>query len=209
MDAYKLHKLKRLIDTQVSYGKGKQSVGKRTEAMLKEFRKGINDSIGEISTPYKTANRKYSETIDALDSIQKAAGTSIDMRSQNASKSLGTALRGILSNNKSRVSMMDSITKANDISAKYGLRSNDDIVRQVIFANEIDRMFGASASTSFKGQIEEATKSGLDIAQKAASGGRTAFGTAIELGSKGIEKARGINEDNAVKSIEELLKQKY
>ncbi|MGD2065735.1 MAG: hypothetical protein PVI43_01015 [Candidatus Bathyarchaeota archaeon] len=201
-DAYKLHKLKRLIDTQVSYGKGKQAIGKSTESVLKDFRRNINETLGELSPAYKAQNTKYSETLDVLNDIQKAVGTSINMKSPNVPKSFGTSLRGLLSNNKSRVNMMDSITKADNVATKYGLKSNDDILRQVIFANEIDRMFGAAAPTSFKGQIEEATMKGLDIAR------RNMLETAIDLTAKGMEKARGINEENAIKAIETLLKEK-
>jgi hypothetical protein len=63
-------------------------------------------------------------------------------------------------------------------------------------------MFGAAAQTSLKGQVGEAAATGVDIAR-----GRVAS-RALELLAEKAENLRGINKDNAVKSMEELLKRK-
>ena len=201
-DAYELHRLKRFIDTQVSYGKSKANpLSKASERVIKTLRKEINDKLGGISDTYKQANTKYGDTIQAIDDIQKAVGTSIDMNSPNAAKAFGTASRKVLSNYGSRVQMIDALDGVETVAKKYGMNVEDDIVNQVIFANEIDRMFGASASTSFKGQIEQAVSKGVDAAR------RNLVDTAVDLAKTGIEKTRGINEDNAIKAIETLLKE--
>jgi len=201
--AYDAHRAKRYIDTQVSYGKTRANpLSKETERIVKKFRSRINDTLGEASGEYKAANTKYKDTLEALEGIQKAVGASVDMQGGNVPKAFGTSLRKILSNYGSRVQMMDSVANAESTAVKYGMKMDDDLIKQLIFSNEIDRMFGSFAPTSFKGQIESATKQGLDMARK------SALETAIDLTSRAGERIRGINEENAIKAIEKMLKEK-
>jgi len=201
--AYDAHRAKRYIDTQVSYGKTRANpLSRETERIVKKFRSKINDSLGEVSGEYRSANTKYKETLEALEGIQKAVGASVDMQGGNVPKAFGTSLRKILSNYGSRVQMMDAIANAEGTASKYGMKMNDDLIRQLVFSNEIDRMFGSFAPTSFKGQIESATKQGLDMARK------SILETAVDLAGKTSERIRGINEKNAIKAIEKMLKEK-
>lgn len=202
-DAYDVHRAKRYIDTQVSYGKTKANpLSKTTENIVKSLRRDLNEALRDKSEVYKLANEKYSDSISALDDIQNAVGTKIDLEGQNVDKALGTASRKLLSNYGSRVNMIDAIDKLETTAKKYGASIDNDLVNQIIFANEVDRMFGAPAATSFKGQIEQAVSRGTDMAR------RGKVDAAIDLAAKGIEKARGINEENAIKSMEEILKRK-
>jgi len=202
-DAYGVHRAKRFIDTQVSYGKTKANpLSKTTENIVKDLRRNLNSSLAEFSPEYKAANTKYSDIINTLDDIQQAVGTKVDFDSPNAAKAFGTSSRKILSNYGSRTQMIDAIDKIDSTAKKYGMKVDDDIVKQVIFANEIDRMFGSPAATSFKGQIEQALEKGVDTAR------RGIVDSALDIAKSGLEKARGINEENAVKSMEELLKRK-
>jgi hypothetical protein len=80
------------------------------------------------------------------------------------------------------------------------MKIEDDIVNQLIFVNELDRMFGAAAQTSLKGEVASAKDIGVDIAR-----GKIAQ-RALDLLSEKAEELRGINKENAVKAMEELLK---
>ena len=82
------------------------------------------------------------------------------------------------------------------------MQIDDDVVNQLIFVNELDRMFGAAADMSLKGQVSQAIETGVDVAR-----GRIA-GRAIELLTEKAENLRGINKENAIKSMEEILKRK-
>ena len=203
-DAYGVHTAKRFIDTQVSYGKKNLAnpLTSQAERALKNLRRNLNQSLGEKFPVYKAANEKYSDTITALDDLQKAAGTQIDFDSPNANKALGTAMRKLTSNYGTRANLIDSLDQANQVSSKYGMKLDDDIVNQLIFVNELDRMFGAAAQTSLKGQQAEALETGVDIAR-----GRLA-GRAFDLLAEKAENLRGINRENAVKTMEEVLKRK-
>ena len=203
-DAFGVHTAKRFIDTQVNYGKKNLAnpLTAQAERALKNLRRNLNESLGERFPVYKAANDKYADTITALDDLQKAAGTQIDFDSPNANKALGTAMRKLTSNYGTRANLIDSLDQANQVASKYGMKLDDDIVNQLIFVNELDRMFGAVADTSLKGQMSQALETGVDIARGGAAR------RAIELLAEKAEGLRGINKENAIKAMEEILKRK-
>ena len=203
-DAYGIHTAKRFIDTQVDFGKKSLAnpLTAQAERTLKTLRRNLNTTLGDQFPDYKAANAKYSDTVTALDDLQKAAGTNIDFDSENANKALGVAMRKLTSNYGTRANLIDALDQANQTSTKYGMKLDDDIVNQLIFVNELDRMFGAAAQTSLKGQVAEAMQTGVDIARGGAAR------RAVELLAEKAEQLRGINKDNAVKAMEELLKRK-
>jgi hypothetical protein len=203
-DAFGLHTAKRFIDTQVDYGKRSLAnpLTAQAERTLKTLRRNLNETLGESFPDYKAANTKYSDTISALDDLQKSAGTQINFDSPNAEKALGVAMRKLTSNYGTRANLIDALDKANQTAAKYGMKIDDDVVNQLIFVNELDRMFGAAAQTSLKGQVAEAMQTGVDIAR-----GNVAS-RAFDLLAQKAENLRGVNKENAVKAMEELLKRK-
>lgn len=203
-DAYGVHTAKRFIDTQVDFGKKSLAnpLTAQAEKTLKTLRRNSNQALADEYPDYRAANAKYSDTITALDDLQEAAGTKIDFESPNANKALGTAMRKLTSNYGTRANLIDSLDQANQVASKYGMVLEDDIVNQLIFVNELDRMFGAAADTSLKGQVGQAQITGLDIAR-----GRLRE-RALDLLAEKAEELRGVNKDNAVKAMEELLKRK-
>jgi len=203
-DAYGVHTAKRFIDTQVNYGKKNLAnpLTSQAERALKNLRRNLNESLGDRFPVYKAANEKYADTITALDDLQKAAGTQIEFDSPNANKALGTAMRKLTSNYGTRANLIDSLDQANQVASKYGMKLDDDILNQLIFVNELDRMFGAAAQTSLKGQVSEAMQTGLDIARG------NAAQRAMELVTEKAQNLRGVNKENAIKAMEEILKRK-
>jgi hypothetical protein len=203
-DAQRVHEAKQFIDTRVSYGKVNPANALTTQAenIVKSLRFNLNQALGDKFPEYKAANTKYSDTKTALDSMQESAGTKINFDSENANKALGTAMRKLTSNYSTRANLIDALDQANSTSTKYGMKLDDDIVNQLIFVNELDRMFGAAAQTSLKGQVAEAMQTGVDIARGGAAR------RAVELLAEKAEELRGINKENAIKAMEDLLKRK-
>jgi hypothetical protein len=111
-------------------------------------------------------------------------------------------MRKLTSNYGTRANLIDSLDQANQVASKYGMKMDDDIVNQLIFVNELDRMFGAAAQTSLKGQVSEAMQTGLDIARG------NAAQRAMELVAEKAQNLRGVNKENAIKAMEEILKRK-
>lgn len=203
-DALGVHDAKRFIDTQVDYGKRNLSnpLTAEAERIVKGLRRNLNQTLGERFPVYKAANEKYSDTITALNELQDAAGTKINFDSENANKALGTAMRKLTSNYSTRANLIDALDLANSTATKYGMKLDDDIVNQLIFVNELDRMFGAAAQTSLKAEVASAKDIGVDIARG------NLRQRALDLLAEKAEDLRGINKENAVKAMEELLKRK-
>ena len=200
-DAYGVHTAKRYIDTQVDYGKRRANpLTKQAERVVKKLRRNLNTALGDEFPQYREANTKFSESLQALDDIQEAVGRKVDFDSDRAGEAFGTALRKVLSNYASRNTIIDAIDRVETTSKKYGLQIKEDLMNQIIFVNEIDRMFGAVAKGSMKGIFEQSLQKGSDFARSSAAE------KAIMLAGKLGEAVRGINEENAIKAIEEILR---
>lgn len=200
-DAFDVHRLKKFIDEQVTYGKSAEGLSGKSERIIKDLRRSLDESLDDSFPEYDAANTQYAETITVLDDFQKSVGGTINLTSPNVDKALGTVSRRLMSNAQSRVGLIDSLDEMQRVATKYGGKFNDDILTQVLFVDELERMFGATAKTSLQGDIQKTA----DRAARAVSQGL--FATAVKVGAKGADVARGINEANAVKSIEKLLKQ--
>jgi len=91
------------------------------------------------------------------------------------------------------------------LSIKHGSKFADDVRDQVSFANQLDALFGTSAKTSLAGESEKVA----ERVAETALGTRTLTGMAAEGGKAAMQAARGVNEENAFKSLEALLKTQY
>lgn len=214
IDGFTTHEMKRIIDDNVTFGKTKTGIGGRTESALKEFRAGLDEALDSTFPEYNQANIQYSDTIGILDEFQTLIGKKTDLTRPTAEKQVGTLLRRVLSNAQSRVRVLDVAQDIEDVATKYidivgplrigeapATAFKDNIIKQVIFADELDRQFGAVARTSFQGQIQQ----GVEQAAKATTSKAGLADAAIGALAKGVEKARGINDKNAFKAIRDLL----
>lgn len=217
-DAFDLHRMKKFIDENVTFGKNAEGLSGKTEQVLKSFRRNIDQVLDTNFPEYDAANTAYAETIGALDAIQGVAGKKMDLTGPNAQKATGTLMRRLMSNAQSRVNLVDAIDQIEGVANKYknslpgpggtlliedaGRKSSkafkDDLLSQVLFADELDAVFKPVARTSFEGLIERGVKR--------ATTSPTAAGVAAEAASAVAKKARGITEEAAFKSIKELLK---
>jgi len=199
-NAYELHRVKKYIDESVTYGKAGEGLSGKTERVLKKLRTNLDNILDRNFPEYDAANTKYADTIKVLDDIQDIAGRKIDLSAESADKAIGQTMRGIMSNNKSRVRLLDSIAEIDDIAAKYGATFDDNLMAQALFADELDRVFGAVARTSFQGQVEQAVK-------QAAGAAMSPSEAAVNVAAKAAQKAQGINKENAIKAMRRLLKE--
>jgi len=201
-DAHELHRMKRYIDEVVTYGKAGEGLKGKTERIFKQLRRELDTTLDEAFPDYNKANTTYADTVGALDVLQDVAGKKMDLFGPNADKATGTLLRRMMSNAQSRVNLVDAVDNLETIAKRYGSEFGDDISTQMLFVDELDSVFGPVARTSLAGETAKGFKQGAE----AVAGQRTALGAAIEAGAAGVEKLRGINEANAFKSINELLR---
>jgi len=187
------HRLKRFIDTQVSFGKkSKEGLSDTVEGLMKGLRRNVDGVLDDAFPAYRKENEIFAETREALDIFQDAAGR-INLDSPNAAKQIGTLSRRLFGNAQSRVKLLDSIEGLDTVAAKHGIDVSDDVVALARFADELDSVFAPAARTSFK----------AEVAKAGAVEGRAAAKRKLIEG--GIEKLTGINEKNALKAIKDVL----
>lgn len=199
-DAYELHRLKKYIDETVTYGKSGEGLKGKTERIMKQLRHDVDTALDDAFPEYNRVNTEYAGTRQALDALQDVAGTKMNLSGSNADKALGTLLRRLMSNAQSRINLVDSVDLLETTAKKYGGAFDDNITAQMMFADELDNVFGPVAKTSLAGEVEKAVKIGADVA----SGNK--LGAAKDVTSAAINKIRGVNQDGAFKSIKDLLK---
>jgi len=197
-DAYDVHRLKRYIDNNVSYGKVKDGLTGDAERLVKGLRHDLDELLDNTFPAYNEANTAYSETIRVIKELESAVGTKIDLSSANANKSLGTLARRLMSNAQSRVNVLDTFEDLQNVAVNQGGRFDDDLINQVAFVDDLEKLFGPSASTSFRGEIGKA-------AMDATVGQRSATETVLNVGKAGINKVRGVTPDSQIESIRSLL----
>lgn len=213
IDAAKLHQLKKFIDEQVTFGKNAEGLAGETERALKALRADINKTLGTQFPKYAEANKTYSGTIDVLDMFQDVAGRKMNLLGENADKATGTLMRRLMSNAQSRITLLDSLNEIESAVGKFGgfgspLRiegkggAKNNLKMLVLYADELDRVFGGAPRTSLQGQFDQS----LGKAARAITSKAGAFEAGIDLLGKGFDKAQGINEDNAFKALEKLLR---
>ena len=213
IDAYHLHQLKKFIDDQVTFGKSAEGLSGQTERVLKKLRGDINNTLGDNFPDYAKANETYSGTIKAIDAFQEVAGRKMNLLGDNADKATGTLMRRLMSNAQSRITLLDSLDGIDQaverfsgyggplkIEGKGGDKNNLKLL--VLYADELDRMLGSAPRTSLQGQFDQA----FNTAAKAATSQGGMVDAGIGVVGKMAGKAFGINEENALKSIKDLLK---
>lgn len=205
-DGYDVHRLKKFIDEQVSFGKKTEGLGGKTERVLKNLRRNLDETLDSRFPEYNEVNSIYSETIQVMDAFQDAAGQKMNLQGPNANKAVGTLMRRLMSNAQSRVRLADAIQELDTVAGKTGT-FNDDLMTQVLFADELDRVFTTQATTSLQGEVRKALGSTVD----AATGQKGVIQSAKDLvDSVGdMRAASKVNEDAAFAAIRDLLKKTH
>jgi len=202
-NAKDIHDLKRYIDKHVTFGKV-EGADRETQQVFKTLRHNLNEKLKNLSDGYKKENITYSDTVEALDNLQTIAGKKLPIIGDHSEKALGQALRGLTSNNKSRIPLLKAVEEIQAVAERYGGVYPDKIRAQLMMVNEIEKRFGSSATTSFRGEI---AKAGEDIARMT-TGQTTLLGGAISLGKQARTLIQGVSDENAIKALRELLQNK-
>lgn len=200
-DAMRFHRLKRQLDKMIDFRK--KSAGGLTDAgkgVLKDLRRSLNDSLRAADQDYARVNDTLSSGLTALDDFQQASGRSIDIFGEGSSKAIGTNMRSLMSNRQTRVNLDNALNQLEDTAKSLGGVFDDNVKDLVMFADGIEDVFGATARTSLKGELESALKQTGQQGVKA-----TAAQKVVEKAAEGAEKLRGINEFNAFEAMSDLL----
>jgi len=200
-DALQAHRAKRFIDEGITLGgKAGEGLRGRSQGIILELRKGIDDALDADFRDYKRVNDAYSKTIGALNNFQDSVGKRVNLTGKNASTAIGQESRKLLSNYNTRVRMMDSLKEIEDLAIDTGLKVSDDILSQTMYADILDRSFGTSAQRSLAGE----TAKGFSGPQLLQAGADPVTGALIG-GAKLIDKLKGKSPEKAFKALESML----
>jgi len=213
-DALDLHELKQFIDETISYGKSVRGLGGKAEGTLRALRAEIKEALDSNFPKYAEANKVYSDTIQVIDEVQRLAGKRTDLTSGSAGGQLGKLMRRFMGNDQSRANVIELVSdldKALKAHSGFGGQKRLPGIGEgqaslkllSLYADELDKVFGSTARTSFTGGIETAIKATGSIPVTKTGAAQAAL--------SGVEKiaktAAGINEEGAFKAIRELLKE--
>lgn len=205
-DALQLHRMKSYIDEVVNYGKATEGLGGKAERILKGLRHNIDATLDSKFPAYNKVNSVLTDTITQLNNIGESMGKKFKIGDSFAGAHAGTTLRRIISNTQSRSDLLRLLQNMQVTAKKYGMKTDEDIVNQVLFSDTLEKMLGSEAPTSFLGQIERGVKGAEEVAGVAADLWQ---GRPVKAGLKAtkamIDYTRGINEQNKIKALRELL----
>lgn len=205
-DALRFHQLKRQIDELISYKKmPQQGLTPTGQAFLKDLRGALNQQLRAIDPDYARVNDVLSRSLDLFDDLQTSAGARVDIFAPDADKLVGQQLRRLFSNTQARVGMESTVAKLDDFAKELGGTFNNNAYDLAIFATHLDKRFGAVAETSLQGTIDSALKRSAQVVAEGPT--QTLFGAVADLTQRGFNRARGVNDFNAFRTMEELLKQ--
>ena len=205
-DALAVHQTKKLIDEVVDYGKKSEGITGQTERLLKNFRHRLDEALDTSFPTYDAVNTTFSETAGQLRNVADSMGRKFNINSDFANASLGTKLRGLMSNNASRGQLMQVIQDAQEIARKYGSNSTDDLIVQANFANTLEKMFGTEAPTSLVGQVSQGVTDATNVAN---IGKDVANSNLISAALKGVklvyDKTRNVGEKQKLDALRKVL----
>lgn len=201
-DAFDVHRLKRFIDNQVTYGKG-QDKGLKGEVLraVKQLRHNLDEALDTQFPEYNKVNTQYAETRGALDMLQEAWGRKVNMFNDSANRQLGIQSRKLLSNYAAGTNQLDAITNAELIVKKYGGKVDDNIMDLVAAESALRGLIPQKLFNTFQGDIEKAAGNVANMA----TGDR--LGAAVDIAKSGIDKIRGIDDAGALSALEKLLQE--
>lgn len=216
-NAYDVHRLKQFIYNKVNYAKSKGGLAGGVEVKLKRLAESLDSTLDNQFPVYDRVNKQYAAARQAVDAIEGIADSKLDLNNPFKDNNYGTLLRRTMSNTVSKDRLMDALQQIQEVANSKGFdlldadnpgkfqgkTFSDNLIAQALFVDELDVMFKPQGRTSFQGQIGQA----IERTGEAATSNSSLIGEGLRALGRGAEKLRGINEENAFKSIIDLLKE--
>lgn len=202
MDGLALHRAKRFIDNQVTYGKNAEGLVGDAERLLKGLRSSIDDVLDTSFPDYNTANTQYRETIEALDEMRRLIGRDFLGSGDIANLRAGEVMNRLLGNASAKP--LSALQNLEAVSTKYGNKYNDSIIKQITFADLLDDVYQTTPTRGFAGGVQKGVEgAATGFLQRMRQGGVISAG--IDTGAEMIQSARGITPEKAQAAIEAYL----
>lgn len=208
-DAFDLHRVKRYIDSNVEYGKRTEGLVGDASRLLKGWRHEIDAILDKQFKEYNRVNTVLSDTINQLDDLHAAFGKKLNVSDPLAGIRAGQVSSRILTNSPNRGEVIRTINNLQKSAKKYGYKSEEDVINQIIFADILEDVFGTQATRSLRGQVAraqqgtvEAVEGAVDVVRGVVRGNVSG---AIFKTKAALDKVRGINQQAKRETLEALL----
>jgi hypothetical protein len=187
-NAYDVHRLKKYIDNNVTYGGGKTGAQGDAERLIKGLRTNLDNYLDNLSPAYDKANTKYARTIGILKEVESLSGKN----GVNA-RTLGLLANRNDSRAVSSARVAEAFDQLDEVSGEMGVRFKDSVSDLHIFANTLDKALPNQRTNSFKGQ-----QLINDLAQPTEAAKR-------KVTDKVAERVLGVTLESRLEAIERLL----
>lgn len=161
MKAKEAHSIKRVIREMVDYDPAKPGATKPTKEItdaIKVLSTDLGDSVSKVSGRYKTANKHFSESIDALKEADRVLGRKLMIGDELAEKKFAGLAKRIGTNLTAKEDVQAFLNIVDESLAKRGIRPKDDINRQVAILSDLEKIFkveSAQAPFGFQSRIAQ------------------------------------------------------
>lgn len=197
--ADQVHDLKRAIANQI-YSKPTDKMSPEGLKMLEDLRAGLNERLRETFDGYREINKVLEDTISAMDEISTSLGRKYNPDSPNADEYIGNELRKLASRYGKRTELIDTLNKVQEVSQKYGMQSDADIFRQASMVNQMEELFGSTATRDFRSETGKGTRDALESITRGNQGD-----AARHLLGPMLDALEGVEEEKAIKVLMDML----
>lgn len=205
MDGLALHRAKRFIDNQVTYGKNAEGLVGDAERLLKGLRSSIDDVLDTTFPDYNIANTQYRETIDALDEMRRLIGRDFIGSGDIANLRAGEVMNRLLGQASARP--LSAIQNLENTALKYGVKYDDSILKQVRFADLLDDIYETVPKGSLQGRVAGGVAQGVDqgvgFMNRMRQGGL--ISATLDTAGDLAKSAAGVTPEARQKAVEEFL----
>lgn len=205
MDGLALHRAKRFIDNQVTYGKNAEGLVGDAERLLKGLRANIDDVLDTTFPDYNVANTQYKETIEALDEMRRLIGKDFIGSGDIANLRAGEVMNRLLGQASSKP--MSALQNLENVSRKYGNTYGDNILKQIRFADLLDDIYETVPKGSQQGRVAGGVAQGIDQGTGFLNRMRQSglISATLDEGGDLLKSAANITPEARQKAVEEFL----
>lgn len=200
-DGLEVHKLKKFIDEQVTYGKVGEGLSGQTERVLKGLRRNLDGILDAKFENYNTANSAYSAARNLLDDTKSVLGKNFNPSS--GAVRAGSVARRILGNSANRGDIIEYLGNLDKFFKETGGKGTDDIISQTVFADILEDIYGTQATTGLQGQVQRGVEKAAGVGKELVEGKPLA---AVTKGLMHVyEETRGISDEAKIKALKALI----
>jgi len=203
-DGLALHRTKKALDELINHEKTSEGVLGTAEGMVKQLRKQVDAVLDTTFDSYNNVNTGFSSTKKALEAADDIMGTKFSLdEGVTADIKAGSVMRRILGNNAGRGDILKTVSFIEDTAKKFNIPVEKSAVRQMIFADTLEDIFGTQATTGLQGQVERGVASA--IVKKGTNIIRNPLGTAADIADDVFKNVSGATPEGKIKAIQALL----